>query len=142
MRESILAIMVMLCLGAAAADRQTGVNQVPIKRTSWASGKQMFDEYCAACHGVKANGKGPAASACKVKPPDLTTLAKRNQGKFPYNYFYAVLQFGTLLPTPAHGSADMPVWMPLFYSLNEDHKAIAEQRMQNIASYVASLQKK
>jgi mono/diheme cytochrome c family protein len=142
MRNSILAIVVLLSLGATAADRQTSINQVPIQRTSWASGKQMFDEYCAACHGLKANGTGPAASACKVRPRDLTTLAKANQGKFPYDYFYAVLQFGTLLPTPAHGSADMPVWMPLFYSLDEEHKAIAEQRMHNIASYVASLQAK
>jgi len=142
MRHSILAIVVLLSMGAAAADRQTSVNQVPIQRTSWASGKQLFDEYCAACHGLKANGTGPAASACKSKPADLTGLAKHNQGKFPYNYFYAVLQFGTLLPTPAHGSADMPIWMPLFYSLDEERKAIAEQRMHNIANYVASLQAK
>lgn len=142
MRNSILAIVVLLSLGATSVDRQTSINLVPIQRTSWASGKQMFDEYCAACHGLKANGTGPAASACKSKPADLTVLAKQNGGKFPYNHFYAVLQFGSLLPTPAHGSADMPVWMPLFYSLDEEHKAIGEQRMHNIASYVASLQAK
>lgn len=142
MRNSILAIAVLLSLGSWGATRQTAINQVPIQRTSWASGQQMFHEYCAACHGVKADGKGPAASACKAKPADLTKLAQRHEGKFPYDYFYAVLQFGTLLPTPAHGSADMPVWMPLFYSLDKSHKAISEQRMHNLANYVASLQAK
>lgn len=142
MRNSILAIAVLLSLGSWGADQQTTIHQVPIKRASWASGQQMFNQYCAACHGVKANGQGPAAPACKTKPADLTKLAKRHGGKFPYGYFYAVLQFGSLMPTPAHGSADMPIWMPLFYSLDKSHKAISEQRMHNIASYVASLQAK
>jgi len=142
MRRSILAMAVLLSLGSWGATRETTINQVPIKRTSWASGQQMYHEYCAVCHGVRADGQGPAASACKVQPADLRTLAKRNQGKFPYNHFYAVSQFGTLRPIPAHGSADMPVWLPLFYSLDKNHKAISEQRMHNIASYVASLQAK
>ncbi len=86
--------------------------------------------------------KLPAATACKNKPADLTLLSRRNQGKFPYDYFYSVLQFGALLPTPVHGSSDMPVRSPLFNSLDESHKAVAEQRMRNIAKYVASLQAK
>lgn len=142
MRTSMLAIAVLLSLGSWGADQQTTIHQVPIKRASWASGQQMYHEYCAACHGVAGNGDGPAAAACKSKPADLTALAKHNGGKFPYSRFYAVLQFGSLLPTPAHGSSDMPIWLPLFYSLDESHKAVAQQRMHNIASYIASLQSK
>jgi mono/diheme cytochrome c family protein len=144
MRNSILAIITLLCLGVASAAQQPPtIQQVSIKRSSWASGQQMYHEYCAACHGENAKGGGPAAAACVVKPPDLTTLAKKNDGKFPYNYFYSVLQFGKTMSTPAHGSADMPIWMPLFLSLgNADQEAIAQQRTHNLARYIASLQSK
>jgi len=139
MRSSILLFAVLYMLMPAGAQKAT-IHQVPIKRTSWASGQQMYREYCAVCHGEHGAGGGPAARACIVKPADLTILAKNNSGKFPYNRFYAVMRFGSLMSTPAHGSADMPVWLPLFSSLNSDREAIAEQRMHNLADYVASLQ--
>lgn len=142
MRNWVLAIAILFSLSAAGADEKSAPNQLPLKHAPWMSGQQMFQEYCASCHGAKGAGNGPAASACKNPPANLTSMAKRNQGRFPYDYFYAVMQFGALLPTPAHGSSDMPIWMPLFYSLDEGDKAIAEQRVQNLANYVASLQEK
>jgi mono/diheme cytochrome c family protein len=142
MRGSILVIAMMFSGLAAGAAQTAEIHQVPIKHTSWASGQQMYREYCAACHGENATGAGPAASACTIKPPDLTKLADRNGGKFPYDHFYAVMQFGTQLTTPAHGSADMPIWLPLLSSLNGNHEGLALQRMHNLAAYVASLQAK
>ena len=140
MRNSILTIAILLSLGGAGLAQQTIINQVPIRPTSWASGQQMYQEYCVASHGADADGQGPAASACTVKPANLRMLASSNRGNFPYEHFYAVLQFGTA--TPAHGSADMPIWLPMFASLNRGHEAIGQQRMHNIANYVASLQSK
>ena len=142
MHNSIFAIAVLLSLCGVGAAQQTTINQIPIKPTSWTSGREMYHEYCAACHGPKADGGGPAASACKVNPPDLTTLAKRYGGKFPYDHFYSVLRFGTPTSTPAHGSADMPIWFPLFSSVDQERRGIPFQRMHNIASYIASLQSK
>lgn len=142
MRSSILVIAMIFSGLAAGAAQTTEIHQIPIKRTSWASGQQMYQEYCAACHGGNATGQGPAASACTVRPRDLTKLAAQNGGKFPYNHFYAVLQFGTQLTTPAHGSADMPIWLPLLSSLNGNREGPALQRMHNLAGYVASLQAK
>ena len=143
MRKSICAVAMLLCFAAAGAAQQPTIKQVPIKKSSWASGQQMYQQYCASCHGENANGGGPAAAACVVTPPDLTKLAKRNGGKFPYDYFYGVLQFGQTMSTPAHGSTDMPIWLPLFLSLgNADREAVAQQRMHNLAHYLASLQSK
>ena len=51
------------------------------------SGGQMFLSYCAPCHGKDAKGGGPMAPALKATPSDLTTLSKRNNGKFPTDYF-------------------------------------------------------
>jgi mono/diheme cytochrome c family protein len=140
MRNLIFVIAILLSLGAAGVAQQATLTTVSIKTTSWASGQQMYQQYCTACHGAKADGEGPAASACTIRPADLRTLARRHGGKFPYNHFYAVLQFGAAMPS--HGSADMPIWLPVLASLDEGHEAIAQQRMHNIASYVASLQSK
>src|SRR5713101_3052138 len=39
--------------------------------------------YCAVCHGTDGKGGGPAATALKVPPTDLTLLSKNNGGKYP-----------------------------------------------------------
>lgn len=79
-------------------------------------GKEWFRTYCASCHGEDAKGHGPVAQALKEPPPDLTTLAKRNNGKFPADYVKKVLAHG--ISAPAHGSTDMPVWGPTFTDVN------------------------
>jgi len=68
----------------------------------------MYKQYCAACHGTDGKGRGPAASSLNTRPPDLTTVAKRHDGKFPHDYVAGVLRFGPKLS--AHGSTNMPVW--------------------------------
>src|SRR6186997_2926705 len=47
------------------------------------TGRDSFDRYCASCHGVDGRGGGPVASVLKTRPPDLTTLARREGGTFP-----------------------------------------------------------
>jgi mono/diheme cytochrome c family protein len=60
--------------------QQMQTQRTPGKPSSTERGKQTFLEYCAACHGVSAKGDGPAASALKIPPEDLTTLAAHNKG--------------------------------------------------------------
>jgi len=64
-----------------AQQSQTTIKKAPIQRTSATSGQEMFNTYCAACHGKDAKGNGPAGGALKVPPPDLTTLSQRHDGK-------------------------------------------------------------
>lgn len=78
-------------------------------------GKQWFAAYCASCHGEDAKGHGPSATQ-KNPPADLTTLAKRNKGKFPADYVKKVLIQG--VSVPAHGAIDMPVWGHTFADMN------------------------
>ena len=59
------------------------IQHAPIKATSPASGGEMYKTYCAVCHGTDGKGGGPAASALKVPPTDLTQLSKKNGGKYP-----------------------------------------------------------
>jgi mono/diheme cytochrome c family protein len=140
-RRSVFPVAVLLfsVIGVAIAqDKQ--IKQMPIKNTSAASGQEMFTEYCAACHGKDGRGEGPAASELKVRPPDLTTLAKRHNGKYADAYLMGVLRLGT--KAPAHGTAEMPVWGPLFKSLSGHDDTIVAQRIANLTRYIESIQQK
>ena len=127
-----------LALGSPGFTQDKQVKEKPIDREPL-SGALMFKEYCAVCHGKSAKGDGPAASALKQAPPDLTTLAKRHGGKFPDHYVEDVLRNG--VKTPAHGDAEMPVWGPLFRSMNPD-EFFMYVRISSVMSYIKSLQVK
>jgi len=104
------------------------------------SGKVMFKQYCASCHGADAKGHGPATPTLNTSVPDLTTLAKRHDGKFPYEYVESVLRFGP--GYAAHGSPDMPVWGPIFQYLENYNEPAVRQRIKNLCDYIESLQQK
>jgi mono/diheme cytochrome c family protein len=67
-----------------------------------------FHNSCAVCHGLDGHGNGPMAVLLKVKPPDLTSLAAKNGGTFPFDYVMRVID-GRAAIRP-HGTHDMPVW--------------------------------
>jgi mono/diheme cytochrome c family protein len=71
-------------------------------------GKSEFQSSCASCHGADAKGKGPVSDQLKTPPPDLTVLAKNNNGVFPTNAVYETL-YGSKT-VPAHGTREMPIW--------------------------------
>jgi mono/diheme cytochrome c family protein len=136
----MLVVAAGLSLAQDKTDQKAAVKQTTIKQTSPASGKEMYTQYCAPCHGLDAKGKGPAAGAMKTAPTDLTQLAKTHGGKYPADSVASVLKFGN--GPGAHGSADMPVWGPLLQSLDKYHDTAVQQRIANIVSYIESLQAK
>ena len=129
-----------VCLAQDKTDSQPVVKKTAIKQTSAASGKEMYTEYCASCHGKDGKGSGPAAAALRMPPADLTVLSKKHDGKFPADKVASTLKFGQ--GVTAHGSSDMPVWGPLFQSLDKYHDAIMQQRIANVVKYVENLQAK
>jgi mono/diheme cytochrome c family protein len=124
----------------APAQGSATLKHVPISKTPSTSGKEMFANYCAVCHGIDAKGNGPAASAMKTTPSDLTAISKQNGGKYPAAHVAAVLRGQAT--TPSHGSQDMPVWGPLFSSIDQGHQAQVQQRITNLVSYIETLQLK
>lgn len=46
------------------------------------TGRALFQDYCARCHGPSGRGDGPAAAALAHRPADLTGIAARNGGVF------------------------------------------------------------
>jgi mono/diheme cytochrome c family protein len=102
------------------------------------SGKLMYQQYCAACHGADAKGTGPMASRLKTLPADLTLLTKRHGGKFPREYVQSVLEFG--LGPSSHGSSDMPTWGPIFRYFDKQNEKAVQQRITNLCNYLTSVQ--
>jgi mono/diheme cytochrome c family protein len=125
----------------AGTTQKKTVKKVTMSHTSASSGREMYMSYCAACHGADGKGDGPAASALKEPPPDLTTLAENNGGKYPADHVAAVLRFG--VEAPAHGSKEMPTWGDLFAALHGGHtSAQVNLRIANLNDYIKSLQTK
>jgi mono/diheme cytochrome c family protein len=138
---TVVVATVGLCLAQDKTSQKPVVKQAPIKPVSAASAKEMFTQYCAPCHGTDGKGNGPAASAMKSQPTDLTQLTRKNNGKYPANHIAELLKAGSGGPG-AHGSAEMPVWGPLFRSLDKYHDAVVQQRVANLVNYIETLQAK
>lgn len=104
------------------------------------SGRQMYREYCASCHGSDGKGRGPVATSLHKPPPNLTTLARTHGGNFPREYVTNVLRFGP--GYSAHGSPEMPVWGPIFQYFENYNEAAVRQRIKNLCDYLESIQEK
>jgi mono/diheme cytochrome c family protein len=142
----VLVTALLVFVSAVAAQEKTQappakvIQHVPVKAISPASGKEMYMSYCAVCHGTDGKGGGPAASALKVPPTDLTLLSKTNGGKYPALKVTSSIRGEAALP--AHGSKEMPVWGKLFWSLSSGHQSEVQQRVANLTRYIESIQAK
>jgi hypothetical protein len=70
-------------------------------------GKTEYQSSCAACHGVDGKGTGPLAEELKKQPTDLTMMATKNNGVFPINRIYEIIDGRAI---GSHGVRDMPIW--------------------------------
>jgi mono/diheme cytochrome c family protein len=77
-----------------------------------ARGAEFYRTACAQCHGADGKGGGPVARLLTAAPSDLTTLARRNNGAFPF------VRVGQIIDgredIMAHGGREMPFWGHMF----------------------------
>jgi len=137
-RLSLIALAGACFLAMGYADQSKGKVVIPVNRTNPTDGKMMYQSYCAPCHGADGRGNGPAASAMKTQPTDLTQLARMHQGKFPETHVASVLQFGSAVP--AHGSASMPIWGQLFGKMEPVQSQETALRINNLTRYLETMQ--
>ena len=72
----LVVLLVVLTRAAAAGEGARG--------KILADGRQDFEESCVACHGTDATGTGELAAKLARPPKDLTAIAARNGGDFPF----------------------------------------------------------
>lgn len=137
------ALTCLLSCGVAALALPARAGDEPIEEI----GKQEFIRSCAACHGESARGDGLVAGLLLVKPPDLTTIARRRDGEFPASWVYRVIDGRN--DVRAHGSMEMPIWgdryraealggLPLPLSVSAD--AIVHGRILSLVFYLDLIQ--
>jgi mono/diheme cytochrome c family protein len=100
-----------------AAAQQQQQQQQHQTRTAF-TGDTLYKTYCAMCHGTGGKGDGSFASSLRKRPPDLTQLTKRNDGKFPEEKVTKTIDGRDL--GPEHARGDMPVWGDAFSKTQED----------------------
>jgi mono/diheme cytochrome c family protein len=103
-------------------------------------GPELFKAYCATCHGKDAKGGGPMAVSLRIAPPDLTRIAIRNGGTFPFLQVQKIIS-GEQQPPATHGTREMPVWGPIFSEVTWDQD-LGRVRIYSIAMYLEAIQVK
>jgi mono/diheme cytochrome c family protein len=116
MKTRYAAVMLAVLIGGHLAGQSAPqIKKTPVQKTSPASGRGMYLQYCATCHGKDGEGNGPAASALKQAPKDLTLLTIKNNGTFP-DFRVAQVIDGSDARSPrierhAHLGSDLSKWM-------------------------------
>ena len=103
------------------------------------SGSGIFTTYCAVCHGSSGHGDGPLSGSLRVRPPDLTLLARKNGGTFPKDRVTRTVDGRN--PVKGHGGADMPVWGDAFKQSQDGYsEAKVKQKIEAVVEHLESLQ--
>jgi mono/diheme cytochrome c family protein len=126
-----LAALALLAHGArAAAD-----NGVPAA----AAGSVAFRTHCVVCHGANAKGDGPLADSLRVRPADLTLIARRNEGRYPAETVRRIIDGRS--PLKGHGGPEMPVWGDAFLSPADAYsEAKVAEKIASLVEYLRSIQ--
>jgi mono/diheme cytochrome c family protein len=139
MSKAVIGVLLAgLVFAAAPRVAAQQVKTEPIQAPSGVDGAGTFKAYCAQCHGLTGRGDGPAAKALKTPPADLTLIAKRHNGQFPSSNVRGSIAGDPA--TPAHGTREMPMWGPVFRSV--ENPSVTELRLSNLVKYLEQLQQK
>jgi mono/diheme cytochrome c family protein len=106
-------------------------------------GKKDYLTDCAPCHGVDGKGGVPQMRAVPgYMAVDLTQLSRKNNGQFPRQKVYEIIDGRRRFP--AHFIGDMPSW-GLKYQQGEitpESEERVKRRISALVDYIESIQEK
>ena len=110
------------------------------------AGEAEFNNSCASCHGSDAKGAGFLTRLFRgIDPGDLTQLAKNNDGQFPSERIFQVIDGRA--EVAAHGDRKMPVWGERYwetamseYGPEEFNEQRAQNRVRELVVYLEAIQ--
>jgi mono/diheme cytochrome c family protein len=129
-----LSAAALVCLVATSVPAQSRIEYVPAKRISSIQGADVYEAYCATCHGPAAQGNGRAASLLRVRPPDLTLIVVRD-GRF--DRMHVMNHCGVV---GQNADSPMPSWDSILADTYGERK-YAQLAIHNVAVYVETLQR-
>jgi mono/diheme cytochrome c family protein len=107
-----------------------------------AGGEIEYQNYCAVCHGIDGRGQGIMSKYLTVRPTDLTQIAKKSGGAFPFWQVYRTIDGGE--EVRGHGTRDMPVWGDRFRAQaggnDSGSRAQAAGRLLGLVFYLQHIQ--
>jgi mono/diheme cytochrome c family protein len=106
------------------------------------SGRDLYQRFCASCHGVDGRGTGPVASSFSIEVPDLTLLGRRHGGFFDRALVGRIIDGRHVIG--AHGTRTMPVWgedLSRAYAGDPNAEEAAQRVIEHLIDYVAQMQK-
>ena len=82
---------------------RTGISEpvFPDRAPSAARGRALYEDHCAACHGIGADGRGAVAANLKPSPANFTDPAFM-RGETPFDFFHVI--------TLGRVNSAMPAW--------------------------------
>ena len=105
------------------------------------SGEELFQRFCAACHGAEGRGDGPVAGSLATLVPDLTRLSQRHGNRFPAAEVREIVDGRSIVI--AHGTRFMPVWGYEFW-VEEGADVVAEEEarimIDRLVDFLSSIQ--
>jgi mono/diheme cytochrome c family protein len=132
----------MTSLAAVALGALTvlcAAGEVALDTVAAAKGQVTFTRFCVSCHGPAGKGDGSIAGDLRVPVPDLTEMANRNGGKYPYDRVTRVIATAELVR--GHGTVEMPAWGDVFKKTRGTDEATIEAAIRDLNHYIWSLQK-
>lgn len=105
------------------------------------SGSELYTGNCANCHGVYADGMGPAAAAIAQHVPDLRQIAATNGGEYPRDLVRKIVDGRELIA--AHRDDVMPKWGDEFQvaeGYSKDASARVDAKIMALVDYLESVQ--
>ena len=123
------------------------------------SGRIEFLSRCAECHGGDGKGAGPIAGKLKIKPTDLTLIARKNNGVFSPAAVAEAIDGRSA--TNQHHRTAMPIWgcrqgpppgskkqlyepkpVESLLDLPCDPEKVIRKRIQDIVEYLGQIQER
>jgi mono/diheme cytochrome c family protein len=131
--------LVSFCTLMATAIADVGYAQTIEQRSAGQQsiGAQEYLNSCASCHGPGGKGDGPVATTLKRAPADLTKLSETNNGVFPLELTFRVID--GRLEVAAHGTREMPVWGELFNPARDFGPIMSPPYAKGLAESIAHL---
>ena len=126
-----LAVGMWMAATSLQAQDQTEIRAV-------AKGRISYNRYCRSCHGEWGKGDGAVAKVLKVPPADLTRVAQRNGGEFPFDDVFKTIDGRK--GVQGHGLRDMPIWGNVFQESEETTDEQVIEKVAQLAYFVKSIQ--